>query len=99
MPIQGVQVGDLLILKGGIEIPGDGIIIEANSVQIDESSLTGETQPMKKNTIEYCWKKKQESDNHSIHSLPSIVVLSGTKVLTGTGKMIITAVGRNSAIG
>ena len=32
MPIQGVLVGDILLLKGGIEIPGDGVVFEANSV-------------------------------------------------------------------
>jgi magnesium-transporting ATPase (P-type) len=54
---------------------------------------------MKKNCFSYCWKKKEASSGNGIHSLPSVVVLSGTKVLTGTGKMIITAVGKNSAIG
>lgn len=38
-----VLVGDILKLKGGIEMPGDGIVVEANSIQIDESSMTGET--------------------------------------------------------
>ncbi len=32
MMIQDVQCGDLLVLQGGIEIPGDGIVIEANSI-------------------------------------------------------------------
>ena len=103
MPIQGVQVGDLLKIKGGIEIPGDGIIVEANSIQIDESSLTGETQPMKKNILSYAIRKRDEalSSGKKLkhHSLPSVVVLSGTKVMSGTGKMIITCVGKNSTIG
>lgn len=53
---------------------------------------------MKKNIFDYCWNKKNTSD-YKMHTLPSIVVLSGTKVLTGTGKMVITSVGKNSAIG
>lgn len=32
MGMQEIQCGDLLLLKGGIEIPGDGIIVEANSI-------------------------------------------------------------------
>lgn len=32
MPISDVVVGDILILKGGIEIPGDGIVVEAHSI-------------------------------------------------------------------
>jgi len=48
-----------MLIQGGIEIPGDGIIVEANSIQIDESSLTGETEPMKKDQIDQCLRKKQ----------------------------------------
>lgn len=99
MNISDVMVGDVLFLRGGIEIPGDGVVIEANSVKIDESSLTGETEAMDKNVFEYCMKKKEKESEYHMHTLPSMVVLSGTKVLTGTGKMVITAVGKNSAIG
>lgn len=53
-----MQVGDLMKLKGGIEIPGDCIVVEANSVTIDESSMTGETMPMKKDGIARCMEKK-----------------------------------------
>lgn len=34
-----------------MEFPGDGIIIEASELTVDESSMTGETNPLKKNTI------------------------------------------------
>ena len=57
--MQDVLVGDILKLKGGIEIPGDGIVVEANSIQMDESSMTGETMPMKKNVLEFCLNKKR----------------------------------------
>ena len=40
------MVGDLMLLKGGQEIPGDALVIEANQIKIDESSMTGETKPM-----------------------------------------------------
>jgi len=103
MAIQDVECGDLLLLKGGMEIPGDGVVIHANSIQIDESSLTGETAPMPKNCFSECWRKKEKEVSSGrplkMHSVPSIIVLSGTKVLTGTGKMIVTAVGKNSTIG
>lgn len=43
-----ILVGDIILLKSGIEIPGDGVMVQGFSVQIDESSMTGETKPMKK---------------------------------------------------
>lgn len=54
MIMQDVQAGDLMMIKGGQEMPGDGIIIEANQIKIDESSMTGETKAMEKNTLEIC---------------------------------------------
>ena len=53
------MVGDIMKIKGGMEIPADGIVLEAHSVQIDESPMTGETKPMKKETIKNCHQKKE----------------------------------------
>lgn len=66
--------------------------------------MTGETKPMKKNSLEKCIEKKLKLEQEGIdkidhHSIPSVVIMSGTKVLSGTGKMIIINVGSNSSIG
>ena len=37
-----------------MEIPADGIVISASELTTDESSMTGETDPLKKNTIDAC---------------------------------------------
>ena len=37
------MVGDIVLLKEGIEVPADGIIIDADEIAIDESSMTGES--------------------------------------------------------
>ena len=47
-----VVVGDVVILKSGMEIAGDGVMIKGFEIKMDESSLTGETTSMKKATIE-----------------------------------------------
>lgn len=91
-------------MKQGLEVPGDGIIIQSFSVALDESSMTGETKPMTKECLQRCLDKKIELEKKGIehlshHSIPSPVVLSGTKVLTGTGSMVVINVGKNSAIG
>jgi P-type E1-E2 ATPase len=44
-------VGDIIKLKEGMEVPADGILIEASDVKMDESSMTGETNSIKKGTI------------------------------------------------
>jgi magnesium-transporting ATPase (P-type) len=43
--------------------------------------------------------EKKGIEHLSHHSIPTPVVLSGTKVLTGTGSMVVINVGKNSAIG
>ena len=99
-----VVVGDIILLKQGLEVPGDGIMIQGFSVTLDESSMTGETKPMVKDSNQRCLDKKVELEKKGIehlshHSIPSPVVLAGTKVLTGTGSMVVINVGSNSAIG
>jgi P-type E1-E2 ATPase len=40
---EDIVVGDLLKIKLGMEVPADGIVVEANDLMINESSMTGET--------------------------------------------------------
>ena len=47
VPVEEVQIGDIVIVKPGQSIPVDGIIMEGNS-SIDESALTGESIPVEK---------------------------------------------------
>jgi len=99
-------VGDLVVIKGGDEIAGDGIVIEAFSVGCDESAMTGEPDMMEKATIEECIRKRNNvkgdthhAGAHKIHEVPSPILVSGTMFKQGSGLMIITCVGMNSAIG
>ena len=100
-----VQVGDLVYIKAGMEIPADGFTVSGFSLQMDESSMTGETKPMVKDVLDNCIKKKLDLqktvgiDKIGHHDIPSPIILSGTKALTGSGSMIIINVGKNSAIG
>ena len=48
IPIEEVEVGDIIIVKPGTKIPVDGIVIEGNT-SVDESMLTGESIPVEKN--------------------------------------------------
>ena len=60
MKLEDVVVGDIMILKAGQEIPADGIVIEGYSITIDESPMTGESKPMRKENYLKCIKKKEQ---------------------------------------
>lgn len=79
-----VVVGDIVILNTGDEVPADGVIIEANSLQINESTLTGEP-VISKTTVEADFDKEA--------TYPSNMAMRGTTVVDGNGVMCITTVG------
>jgi len=54
-----VVCGDIVKIEEGMNIPCDGIILKAIEVQCDESAMTGETDTIKKNTIQKCAEIKQ----------------------------------------
>ncbi|XP_069165984.1 plasma membrane calcium-transporting ATPase 2 isoform X2 [Procambarus clarkii] len=76
-----IVVGDICQIKYGDLLPTDGILIQSNDLKIDESSLTGESDHVKKGA---------DTDP---------MLLSGTHVMEGSGKMLVTAVGVNSQAG
>ena len=85
-----------------MEIPADGIVIEANELACDESAMTGETNSIKKNTIQNCVEKRNQlkmEGEVDRHSTPSPLMMSGTRVLNGEGKMVAIVVGDDSSIG
>ncbi|CAJ0931103.1 unnamed protein product, partial [Mesorhabditis belari] len=79
--VNELVVGDIAQIKYGDLLPADGVLIQSNDLKIDESSLTGESDQIR---------KSPEQDP---------VVLSGTHVMEGSGKMLVTAVGVNSQTG
>lgn len=103
--IEMAETGDLVEIRAGMENPGDGIVIEARGVTMNESSVTGESDAMAKDSLKNCLLKKADilsknpNKKFGLHELPSPIVLAGTKVQAGNGLMIIIAVGPHSAIG
>lgn len=80
---ENIKVGDIIKIKNGMDIPVDGIVLEASGVLSDESSLTGESDHLPKENVEKCMLRKSEheaEDNKSRgpHDVPSPVLLSGT---------------------
>ncbi|KAG5835431.1 hypothetical protein ANANG_G00243930 [Anguilla anguilla] len=81
IPVAEIVVGDIAQIKYGDLLPTDGILIQGNDLKIDESSLTGESDHVKK----------------SLEKDP--MLLSGTHVMEGSGRMLVSAVGLNSQTG
>ena len=84
VPKKDVVVGDLVILSTGDEVPADGELLEAVSLHLDESTLTGEPVCTKTTT-------KEEFDPEA--TFPSNHVMRGTKVMEGHGVFRVFAVG------
>ncbi|XP_077460265.1 plasma membrane calcium-transporting ATPase 1-like isoform X2 [Stigmatopora argus] len=81
IPVSEMVVGDIAQIKYGDLLPTDGILIQGNDLKIDESSLTGESDQVRK----------------SLEKDP--MLLSGTHVMEGSGRMVVSAVGLNSQTG
>ncbi len=90
VPKKDVVVGDIVVLTTGCEVPADGQLLEAVSLHIDESSLTGE--PICQKTI-----NPEEFDAQA--TFPSDHVLRGTKVMEGHGLFRVEAVGDSTENG
>ena len=79
-----VVVGDIVILNTGEEVPADGELLEAVSLNIDESTLTGEP---------ICHKTTDSAQFDKDATFPSNHAMRGTKVMEGHGVMRVFAVG------
>lgn len=90
VPRKDVVVGDIVELSAGEEIPADGELMEAVTLQVDESSLTGE--PIAHKTV-----NPDDFDPEAVY--PSDMVYRGTKIMDGHGIMRVTAVGDATEIG
>ena len=77
-------------------------IIEASEILSDESSMTGETEPIKKNIFLNALKEEMKSLEKAIKKNPiyipflHLIILSGSRILQGEGKFIVIVVGPKS---
>jgi Ca2+-transporting ATPase len=84
VPRREVVVGDIVVLNTGEEVPADGELLEAVSLNIDESTLTGEP---------ICRKTTDPALFESEATFPSNHAMRGTKIMEGHGVMRVFAVG------
>lgn len=82
-------VGDIILLEEGDKVPADGRLIETNTLKVDNSSITGESEPQLR-SLECTHPNMLECRN---------MVFSGTLVQSGNGKAVIFGTGQNTQIG
>jgi Ca2+-transporting ATPase len=87
-----VVVGDVVLLAAGDDVPADGRIIAAISLQIDESALTGESVPASKGVETPEGRDLPPGDQ-------SDMAFMHTPVTHGSGVMIVTAIGSDTEVG
>ena len=91
---KSVVVGDLLVLKQGDRVPADGRIVQGSNLEVNESSLTGESEPIRKNLEGVSLTKKDVSiaERHNM-------IFYGTFITTGNATAIAVKTGKDTEIG
>src|SRR6266545_423139 len=91
VPAREVVVGDLLVLAEGDSVAADGRLVSAATLKVAEAALTGESEPVLKDTATL-------ADPVSLGDRLDMV-FSGTAVTQGTGRALVTATGMDSEMG
>lgn len=90
-----VVVGDVILIRTGDEIFADGYLVEGK-ISVNNSAINGETKECKKTPIEgYVYVKTTSTDAYTNQNC----LFSGTTIMSGEGKMIVTDVGVNTVNG
>ena len=92
IPAEEVVTGDVVMLEAGDDVAADGRIIEAHSLDIDESALTGESVPASKTTDALADADLGPGDRTNM-------AFMNTPVTHGSGMMIVTARGADAEVG
>src|SRR5262249_23278127 len=91
VPLEEVVVGDAVVLEMGDEIPADGRLVKATDLYVDQSLMTGESEPVPK--------QPQPADDATDGPEQAGCLYRGTQVVGGLGEMLVTEVGDNTYLG
>ena len=92
VPSDQIVTGDVVVLNAGDAIPGDGLILDAKDLFVDESVLTGESYPAEKEAF-------SAKSNNPSESTKSNFVYEGTHVISGTARVIVARTGSATELG
>lgn len=89
--VENIVPGDVVLLKAGAVIPADSLILESDSLNIDEATLTGETYPVEKQAGALPVETPLNARRNSLWM--------GTHVISGTAKALIISTGKDTEFG
>ncbi len=87
VPMEEVVPGDVALVAAGAAIPGDGVLLAAKDLFVDEAALTGESYPAEKDAVTGAPPSRAGA------------VFMGTHVVSGTGRVLVVATGRRTEFG
>jgi magnesium-transporting ATPase (P-type) len=87
-------VGDIVNVKYGSQLFVDGILIQSQQLAMDEAAITGEQDEMRKESVQRCLEVQAEGQGFG--NDPSPILLSGSSVTMGEGKMLVLTVGEST---
>ncbi|HHJ38191.1 MAG TPA: calcium-translocating P-type ATPase, PMCA-type [Methylothermaceae bacterium] len=91
IPATEIVPGDIVIFDAGDRVPADGRLIQAHNLQVDESSLTGESHPATK-IVEPLPEELPLADRRNM-------LYMNTSITRGRAEMVVTAIGMETEIG
>ena len=94
IPIHNITIGDVVLLSSGSMIPADLRIIEAKDLYVGQSSLTGESDAVKKSVNS----ELNDNDINSITDLDTICFM-GTNVISGSAKGVVIKIADDTYFG
>jgi len=105
-----LHVGDVINVEYGMANPVDGLVLQATQLNVDEAAMTGESDEMKKEILYFCKLRRDEKNAEGqklddgakmsrSHEIPSPIILSGTSIAGGEGRMVCLMVGADSCLG
>ena len=92
IPIIDLVKGDIILLHAGERVPADIRIIESYGLAVDESTLTGESIPIEKDSLKVLSEDTPITDH-------SNMVYNGTLITRGRGRGIVVEIGMHTELG
>jgi P-type Ca2+ transporter type 2C len=92
LPAEDLVPGDIVLLEAGDHVPADGRLFIVIGLEVDESSLTGESQPVSKQTASMDKRETPLAERTNM-------VFMNTLITRGRGELILTATGEDTEMG
>ncbi len=89
---EDLVAGDVILLEEGDRISSDARLVECSDLQVNQSTLTGESNPVRKT------KDAVLSDDLTRFEMPNLI-FAGTSVSEGNGKAVVTEIGMRTEFG